>query len=231
MIARPDVRLLGHFDTYLLGLPAPRAPRRRRRRGLDPRWRRRLDPSGDLRRRLDRRRMAAGADLGRDRDHDHALRSDRPPRRSGDRPRGRRDRPLSGSSGALVARALGRFRASACVDLPPAAAVSQWFQRRPRRDGRPRQDDQGGDGVARSRFQTRHASTLRRMQARARAGSDRRLTQRLARAFIAIAVLIIATLVATGACFAAFLGHFEPAVSALISGRDAVDEVRERHAR
>ncbi len=63
------------------------------------------------------------------------------------------------------------------------------------------------------------------MQARARAGSDRRLTQRLARAFIAIAVLIIATLLATGACFAAILGHFEPAVNALISGSDAVDEV------
>lgn len=64
-----------------------------------------------------------------------------------------------------------------------------------------------------------------RMQARARPGSDRRLTQRLARAFIAIAVLIIATLLVTGACFAAFLGHFEPAVNTLISGRDAVDEV------
>jgi diguanylate cyclase (GGDEF)-like protein len=62
------------------------------------------------------------------------------------------------------------------------------------------------------------------MQARARAGSDRRLTQRLARAFIAIAVLIVATLLVTGACFAAFLGHFEPAVNTLISGRDAVDE-------
>src|ERR1700693_4814816 len=62
------------------------------------------------------------------------------------------------------------------------------------------------------------------MQARARAGSDRRLTQRLARAFISIAVLIVATLLVTGACFASFLGHFEPACNTLISGRDAVDE-------
>lgn len=61
------------------------------------------------------------------------------------------------------------------------------------------------------------------MQARA---SDRSLTQRLARAFIAIAVLIIATLVVTGACFAAVLGHFEPAISDLITGRDAVDAVQ-----
>ncbi len=64
------------------------------------------------------------------------------------------------------------------------------------------------------------------MQAKARAGSDRSLTQRLGRAFIAVAVLIIATLLVTGACFAAFLGHFEPSVNTLISGRDGVNKVQ-----
>jgi len=64
------------------------------------------------------------------------------------------------------------------------------------------------------------------MQAKARAGSDRSLTQRLGRAFIAVAVLIIATLLVTAACFAAFLGYFEPSVNTLISGRDGVNEVQ-----
>ena len=64
------------------------------------------------------------------------------------------------------------------------------------------------------------------MQARSRAASDRSLTQRLARSFAAVSVLIIATLAVTGMCFAAVLGHFEPSVNALIAGRLAIDEVQ-----
>jgi diguanylate cyclase (GGDEF)-like protein len=61
---------------------------------------------------------------------------------------------------------------------------------------------------------------------RFRASSDRSLTQRLARAFVAVSLLIAATLVVTGACFAAVLGHFEPAVNSMIAGRDAIDEAQ-----
>ncbi|HVC41372.1 MAG TPA: diguanylate cyclase [Candidatus Saccharimonadales bacterium] len=64
------------------------------------------------------------------------------------------------------------------------------------------------------------------MQARSRVASDRSLTQRLARAFVAVAVLIIATLVVTGVCFGAVLGHFEPTVNALLAGRNAIDEAQ-----
>jgi diguanylate cyclase (GGDEF)-like protein len=64
------------------------------------------------------------------------------------------------------------------------------------------------------------------MQARSRAASDRSLTQRLARAYAAVSLLIIATLAVTGMCFAAVLGHFEPSVNALIAGRLAIDEVQ-----
>jgi diguanylate cyclase (GGDEF)-like protein len=64
------------------------------------------------------------------------------------------------------------------------------------------------------------------MQVRSQLAADRSLTQRLARAFMAVALLIIATLMVTGACFAAVLGHFEPTVNTLLAGRDAVDEVQ-----
>jgi len=64
------------------------------------------------------------------------------------------------------------------------------------------------------------------MQVRSQVASDRSLTQRLARAFIAVSVLIIATLVVTGACFAAVLGHFEPNINTLIAGRASMDSVQ-----
>lgn len=56
--------------------------------------------------------------------------------------------------------------------------------------------------------------------------SDRSLTQQLVRAFAAVSVLIIATLVVTGGWFAAVLGHFEPSVNSLLTGRDAINEVQ-----
>jgi diguanylate cyclase (GGDEF)-like protein len=49
------------------------------------------------------------------------------------------------------------------------------------------------------------------------------LSGRLSHAFRAVAILIAATLVLTGACFAAVLGHFEPSISALLAGRTALD--------
>lgn len=64
------------------------------------------------------------------------------------------------------------------------------------------------------------------MQVGSQLAADRSLTPRLARAFMAVALLIIATLVVTGACFVAVLGHFEPSVNTLLAGRDAVDEVQ-----
>jgi diguanylate cyclase (GGDEF)-like protein len=64
------------------------------------------------------------------------------------------------------------------------------------------------------------------MQAKARVASDRSLTQRLARAFAAVSVLIVATLAVTGGCFAVVLEHFEPSVNALIAGRGAIDDVQ-----
>ncbi len=64
------------------------------------------------------------------------------------------------------------------------------------------------------------------MEAKSRVASDRSLTQRLARAFAAVSVLIVATLAVTGGCFAVVLQHFEPSVNALIAGRDAIDEVQ-----
>ncbi|HEV3274806.1 MAG TPA: diguanylate cyclase [Candidatus Dormibacteraeota bacterium] len=64
------------------------------------------------------------------------------------------------------------------------------------------------------------------MQARTRVASDRSLTERLARAFAAVSVLIVATLAVTGGCFAVVLQHFEPSVNALIAGRGAIDEVQ-----
>ncbi len=64
------------------------------------------------------------------------------------------------------------------------------------------------------------------MQAKSRVASDRSLTQRLARAFAAVSVLIVATLAVTGGCFAVVLAHFEPSVNALIAGRGAIDDVQ-----
>jgi diguanylate cyclase (GGDEF)-like protein len=64
------------------------------------------------------------------------------------------------------------------------------------------------------------------MQAKSRVPSDRSLTQRLARAFAAVSVLIVATLAVTGGCFAVVLAHFEPSVNALIAGRGAIDDVQ-----
>jgi CHASE3 domain sensor protein len=44
--------------------------------------------------------------------------------------------------------------------------------------------------------------------------------------FVVVTLLIVATLVVMGGCFAAVLGHFEPTVSSLIVGRNAVDTVQ-----
>ena len=64
------------------------------------------------------------------------------------------------------------------------------------------------------------------MTVRFGAPSDRSLTQRLARAFAAVSVLIVAILLVTGACFAMVLGHFEPTVNGLLVGRDAIDQAQ-----
>lgn len=61
------------------------------------------------------------------------------------------------------------------------------------------------------------------MKVRQRPASQQSLSARLSQAFRAVAILIVATLVLTGACFAAVLGHFEPSLSTLLAGRDAVD--------
>lgn len=61
------------------------------------------------------------------------------------------------------------------------------------------------------------------MKVRASPSPDPSLSQRLGRAFRAVALLIGATLLITGTCFAAVLGHFEPSISQLLAGRDAVD--------
>ena len=53
--------------------------------------------------------------------------------------------------------------------------------------------------------------------------SDRSLTRRLARAFVAVGALIAATLLLTGACFALVLGHYEPSIHDLLAGRDGLD--------
>ncbi len=62
------------------------------------------------------------------------------------------------------------------------------------------------------------------MTAGSKAVWDRSLTQQLAHAFVAVSVLIAATLVVTGLCFGSVLGHFEPDFNSLIAGRDAIDE-------
>ncbi len=54
--------------------------------------------------------------------------------------------------------------------------------------------------------------------------SDPSLTRRLARAFVAVAALIAATLLLTGACFALVLGHYEPSIHDLLAGRDGLDQ-------
>jgi len=57
-----------------------------------------------------------------------------------------------------------------------------------------------------------------------RRAGDPSLTERLSRAFVAVAVLIAATLAVTGVCFAAVLGHFEPTVHDLLAGEQALNE-------
>ncbi len=61
------------------------------------------------------------------------------------------------------------------------------------------------------------------MKVRANQALDPSLSQRLGRAFRAVAILIAATLVLTGTCFAAVLGYFEPSIASLLAGRDAID--------
>jgi diguanylate cyclase (GGDEF)-like protein len=53
------------------------------------------------------------------------------------------------------------------------------------------------------------------------------LSRRLARAFVAIGVLIALTLIVTGACFAAVLGHYEPAIHELLAGGTAINEAHD----
>lgn len=65
------------------------------------------------------------------------------------------------------------------------------------------------------------------MQVRSRIASDPSLSERFARSFRAVALLIAATLLLTGACFAAVLGYYEPSISTLINGRDAVDRAHD----
>jgi diguanylate cyclase (GGDEF)-like protein len=62
------------------------------------------------------------------------------------------------------------------------------------------------------------------MTARFWGRSDPSLAERLSRAFVAVAVLIATTLAVTAMCFAAVLGHFEPAIHDLLAGRDALDQ-------
>jgi diguanylate cyclase (GGDEF)-like protein len=62
------------------------------------------------------------------------------------------------------------------------------------------------------------------MTARFWGASDPSLAERLSRAFVAVAVLIAATLAVTAMCFAAVLGHFEPAIHDLLAGRDALGQ-------
>jgi diguanylate cyclase (GGDEF)-like protein len=57
-----------------------------------------------------------------------------------------------------------------------------------------------------------------------RRASNPSLGERLSRAFIAVAVLIAATLAVTSVCFAVVLGHFEPSVGDLLAGEDALNE-------
>lgn len=47
---------------------------------------------------------------------------------------------------------------------------------------------------------------------------------RLARAFQSVTALIVTTLLVTGACFAAVLGHYEPTINSLLAGRSGVDQ-------
>src|ERR1700722_14136828 len=52
---------------------------------------------------------------------------------------------------------------------------------------------------------------------------DTSLSGRLSGAFRAVALLIGTTLLLTGLCFAAVLGHYEPSITSLLVERDAVD--------
>jgi diguanylate cyclase (GGDEF)-like protein len=61
------------------------------------------------------------------------------------------------------------------------------------------------------------------MKVRVSPASDHSLSQRLGGAFRAVALLIGATLLLTGTCFAAVLGYFQPSITTLLNGRDAVD--------
>jgi diguanylate cyclase (GGDEF)-like protein len=61
------------------------------------------------------------------------------------------------------------------------------------------------------------------MTVRAAPASELSLSARFTRAFRAVAILIAATLLLTGVCFAAVLGRFQPYVSTLLAGRDAID--------
>jgi diguanylate cyclase (GGDEF)-like protein len=54
--------------------------------------------------------------------------------------------------------------------------------------------------------------------------ADPSLAQRLARAFLAVTALVVATLLATGVCYSAVLTHFEPSINKLLAGKDGVNQ-------
>jgi diguanylate cyclase (GGDEF)-like protein len=62
------------------------------------------------------------------------------------------------------------------------------------------------------------------MTIRSGVASNRSLSRRLARAFMAVGGLIATTLVITGACFGAVLGHYEPTIRDLLAGSEAVNQ-------
>jgi diguanylate cyclase (GGDEF)-like protein len=59
-----------------------------------------------------------------------------------------------------------------------------------------------------------------------RAVANRSLAQRFSRAFGVVAILIAVTMAIAGASFVLVLGHFEPSITGLIAGRDAVDQAQ-----
>jgi diguanylate cyclase (GGDEF)-like protein len=61
---------------------------------------------------------------------------------------------------------------------------------------------------------------------RTRAFADRSLAGRLSRAFGLVAILIAVTLAMPGTAFILVLGHYEPTITGLIDGRDALNQIQ-----
>jgi diguanylate cyclase (GGDEF)-like protein len=47
----------------------------------------------------------------------------------------------------------------------------------------------------------------------------------VARAFVAVSALIVATLIVSGVCYGAVLAHFEPSINSLLAGKNGVDQI------